>query len=597
MNALFKQALSICLFAGLLLTVFLVYRRTDGTTNAWGDLNAEEALQQYGFHLEEVSKDAGIDFVHEAPTLDAKLENIMPLVTSMGASVSIVDFDRDGWPDIYVVNSKEGSRNRLYRNQRDGTFKDVAEEMGIADLNQPGTGTCTGAIWGDYDNDGYEDLLVFKWGRPELFHNDAGKGFTRVTEQAGLPQWINANSATWLDFDNDGHLDLFIAGYWPEGLDLGHLESTNIMPESFEYAKNGGRKYLLRNRGDGTFEDVTEKMGLTSTRWTLGVAAGNLCGSRYPDLFLANEYGLSELYANQDGMRFVEIGWSSGIGRTPKSGMNASFGDIHNKGQLSVYVTNVSEAEYLLQGNNLWVPEPGPSGLGMRYVNQASALGVETAGWSWGAQFGDLNNDGWMDLFLVNGNISADRRESYWYDYAKIAGANRSIIADAKNWPAFKGRSLSGYQQKCVWVNREGTFTNVAIPIGVTDTYDGRSVALVDLWNRGVLDVVVANQKGPLLIYKNTVAPGNDWIQFELEGSKSNRSAIGARVHLYWNGQEQVQEVSGGNGHASQNQRRLHFGLGREHPIEKVVIDWPSRQTQTLLAPCKNTPHKVRESP
>jgi len=590
-----KQVFAILVLAGLIVTVLVLSRRSQGTQDDWQDLNAEESLQRFGFHLREVSKEIGIDFTHEAPTLDAKLDAIMPIIASTGASVSVVDFDRDGWPDLYVVNSGEGSRNRLYRNQGDGTFKDVAEEMGVADLNQPGTGVCTGAIWGDFDNDGYEDLLVFKWGRPELFHNDAGKGFTRVTERAGLPKWVNANSAVWLDFDNDGHLDLFIAGYWPENLDIWHLSSTKIMPESFEYAKNGGRKYLLRNRGDGTFEDVTEKMGIASTRWTLGVAAGNLCGTGHPDLFLANEYGLSELYANQDGKRFVEIGWSSGIGRAPKSGMNASFGDIHNQGRFAVYVTNVSEMEYLLQGNNMWVPEEGRFGLETRYQNLANFLGVETAGWSWGAQFGDLNNDGWLDLYLVNGYISADRRQSYWYDYSKIAVANRSIIYDAKNWPALRGRSLSGYQQKCLWINQGGKYLNVAIPVGVSDAYDGRAVAMVDLWNRGVLDVVVANQKGPLLVYRNTVAKENQWIQFELEGSRSNRSAIGARVRLFWNGQQQMQEVSGGNGHASQNQRRLHFGLGKDPHIGRAVIEWPSGQTQTLLAPEVGKLHAVRE--
>ena len=139
---------------------------------------------------------------------------IMPEVASMGASVSIVDFDRDGWPDIYVTNSAIGSKNALYRNMHDGTFKDVAEEMGIADVNQPGTGVSTGAVWGDYDNDGYEDLFLIKWGRPELFHNDHGHGFTRVSEHAGLPPWINANTAIWFDYDGDGLLDLFVGGYY-----------------------------------------------------------------------------------------------------------------------------------------------------------------------------------------------------------------------------------------------------------------------------------------------------------------------------------------------------------------------------------------------
>src|SRR6202165_4221860 len=260
------------LFFIALLATPLVIKQMSARQAAGSTLEAKAAaLTRHGFYLEEVAHAAGIDFVHHAPALDHQLDPIMPEVASLGAAVSIVDFDRDGWSDIYVTNSCEGCKNALYRNLGDGTFKDVAGELGIADLNQPGTGVCMGAVWGDYDNDGYEDLLVYKWGRTELFHNDAGKGFTRVTEKAGLPKWMNANSAVWLDFDRDGFLDLFIAGYWPDDLDLWHLKTTTIMPESFEYAKNGGHKYLLRNKGkDGTgnwlgFEDVTRAMGIDST--------------------------------------------------------------------------------------------------------------------------------------------------------------------------------------------------------------------------------------------------------------------------------------------------------------------------------------------
>ena len=188
--------------------------------------------------------------------------------------------------------------NRLYRNQGDGTFRDVAGPLGVADLNRPGTGVSMGSLWGDYDNDGYEDLLVYKWGRPELFHNDAGKQFTRVTDKAGFPSWINAGCATWLDYDRDGHLDLFIAGYWDDELDLWHLKTTKMMPESFEYAKNGGRKYLFRNRGDGTFEDVTAARASTAIAGPSVSAAADLLGTGYPDLFVANDYGVSELFAN-----------------------------------------------------------------------------------------------------------------------------------------------------------------------------------------------------------------------------------------------------------------------------------------------------------
>src|SRR4030095_15268382 len=167
-----------------------------------------------------------------------------------------------------------------------------------------------------------------------------------------------------------------------------------------------------------------------------------------------------------------------------------------------------------------------------------------------------------QDLYLVNGYVSADRNQNYWYDFSKITGGNSTIIGDAANWPPMEGRSLSGYQQKRVWINDgSGKFVNVAVAVGASDNYDGRSVALVDLWNRGVLDVVVANQKGPLLVYKNTAAPDNKWIAFELEGSASNRSAIGAEVRLFWDGQQQVQQVCGGSGFCGQNQRRLHFGV------------------------------------
>ncbi|MBV9123518.1 MAG: VCBS repeat-containing protein, partial [Planctomycetes bacterium] len=327
-----KQLIVVLLLAGLIggLVVRRVFFGSGGGTGPGSDVGTEEALKQYGFHLTEVAQASGIDFHHQAPTqLDPQLAHIAPIIASMGAAVSVVDFDRDGWPDLYVINSGEGSRNCLYRNLGNGNFKDVAGEMGVADLNQPGTGVCMGAVWGDFDNDGYEDLLVYKWGRPELFHNDAGKKFTRVTDQAGLPRWANLNSAVWVDYDRDGKLDLFLAGYWPEDIDLWHLNTTKIMPEDFEYANNGGRKYLLHNLGNGRFEDVTEKMGIHSRRWTLAVGAADLGGTGYPDLFLANDYGVSELYVNQQGKGFQESGVPSGIASAPKSGMNVSFGDIY----------------------------------------------------------------------------------------------------------------------------------------------------------------------------------------------------------------------------------------------------------------------------
>ena len=538
---------------------------------------------RFGFRLQESAQAAGIDFVHQAPTFDARLGHIMPQVAAMGAAVAVADFDRDGWQDFYVTNSAEDSLNRLYRNRGDGTFVDVAPQVGLADVNRRATGVSQGAVWGDYDNDGWDDLFLYKYGRPELFHNDGGRAFVAVGERAGLPAWVNANSATWFDYDRDGRLDLFLAGYWPESVNLWQLQTTRIMPESFEYANNGGRKYLLRNRGDGTFEDVTEAAGIGSRRWTLAVVAADLLGTGYPDLFLANDYGVPELFANRAGKRFDDIGPQAGIGRSPKSGMNASLGDVFNDGRLGIYKTNISEAGSLVQGNDLWVPRsPGLPAAGgndqtVEYDNVASSLGVDLGGWSWGAQFGDLNNDGTQDLYLVNGYISAGERSSYWYDFSVIAVGHSNIIGDAANWPPMRGRSFSGYQRKRVWINDGGgRFTDVAQVVGASDTFDGRAVALADLGNRGVLDVIVANQRGPLLLYRNAVEAGRHWIQFELEGSASNRGAIGAQVELHWNGRVQVQAIAAAS-------------------VDRAVIRWPSGQRQTIESPHIDMLHRVKE--
>jgi hypothetical protein len=452
-----------------------------------------------------------------------------------------------------------------------------------------------GAVWGDYDNDGYEDLFLYKYGRPELFHNQKGQGFVPVGEQVGLPRWVNANSAIWLDYDRDGRLDLLLAGYWPENVDLWHLATTRVMPESFEYAENGGRKYILHNRGDGTFEEVSAALGVESRRWTLAVGAADLSGAGFPDLFFANDYGISQLYVNRGGKRFEEVGRDAGVARTPKSGMNVAFGDVFNDGRLAIYKTNISEPGVLVQANDLWVPKKQAAGA-LEYEDLASSLGVDLGGWSWGAQFGDLNNDGMLDLYLVNGYVSAGERTSYWYDFAQIAVGHSAIISDAMNWPAMKGRSLSGYQRKHLWLNDGlGRFTDVAQVVGAADVYDGRAVALADLNNHGVLDVIVANQRGPLLVYRNTVRPGQHWVDFELEGAASNRSAIGARVELHWADRVQVQEVSGGSGFSAQNQRRLHYGLGSRADVDRVEIRWPSGRRQTIDRPDVDTVHRIKE--
>ncbi len=589
------RLLAAVVFVALLATPLVLQRTSAGSRETDGTLSAAVALERHGFVLEEVSDATGIRFIHQPPALDAKLEHIMPAVAAYGAAVSVVDVDRDGWQDLYVTTSAVDGRNALYRNRGDGTFEDVAARLGVADVNRRASGVSMGAVWGDYDNDGYEDVFVYKWGRSELLHNDAGHSFTRASDGLPLPAWSNANTAVWFDFDRDGWLDLFVGCFYQAEVDLWNLPNTRVMPESFEYAQNGGRNYLLRNNGDGSFTEVGEAMGLTTTRWTLTAATADVDADGDPDLFVANDYGINELYLNEDGHRFREVGRPSNLARTPKSGMNASFGDVLNRGSWTIFVSNISEPGVLIHGNDLWVPTHD-SAEAPSYRNLAGAMGVELAGFAFGAQFGDLNNDGWLDLFVTNGLVSGETRESYWYDYSMVAGGHRDIIADAANWPAMRGRSLSGYQEDRVWLNDgTGRFHDVTRAVGAGSSNDGRAVAFADLWNRGVLDAVVAYQRGPVLVYKNTVTPRHAWIGFALEGTRSNRSAIGAEVHLYWANMEQVQQIEGGNGFAAQNQRRAHFGLGAASHVDSAVIRWPSGAAQTLPSPALNALHRVVE--
>lgn len=590
------RIITIIIFAALLISMALSSRQKLFHTEG-GAIQKEIALKKYGFYLQPDNQQAGISFRHQSSELDTKLKHIQPLIASMGASVSVVDFNKDGWDDIYFTNSRTGSKNALYENLHNGKFKDVAAQMGIADVNQPGTGVSMGAAWGDYDNDGYPDLLIYKWGKPELFHNVDGKKFVNVTKESGLPDWINANCAIWFDFNNDGLLDLFIGGYYNSKFDLSHLNTTKIMPESFRYANNGGGCYLFENMGDGKFKDVTKEYGLNQTRWVLAAGAVDVNGDGYPDLFVANDYNVNELYINEKGKKFVEVGRQAEIGNDPKSGMCVTFGDINDSGLLGIYNTTITEKGILIQNNNYWQPmQDQPQSPYPKYVNLAQLDGINNAGWSWGSQFGDLNNDGYQDLYVANGFVSGKKRASYWYDYAKVTSGNKAIIEDARNWPDMKGRSISGYEQDKIWLNEDnGSFEDVSGKVCPFADYDGRAVAMADLWNNGALDVIVANQNNIPIIYKNEIVNHYNWIEFDLHGTISNADAVGAKVLLEWDGKKQIQVVTDGIGFSSQNSHRLHFGIGNSTKIDKVTIYWPSGKITTIVNPQIDRIHVIEE--
>ena len=533
-----------------------------------------------GFALHDATAASGIHFVHRRPAFDPKIANVEPHVAALGASVAVGDFDGDGWPDLYFTSSRFGEPNALYRNKHDGTFEDVASSAGVADLNRPGDGVSMGSVWGDFDNDGREDLLVYRYGDLALYRNVDGKRFEDVTEAAGLRRWVNSNGAIWLDYDRDGLLDLYVTAYFRSDIDLWHLATTRIMHDSFEFADNGGKNLLFHNVGGGKFEDVTDRLGVGSTRWTLAAASADFDQDGWPDLYVANDYGPEELYLNDHGRRFVSA--AAGLATESKSGMAVALGDAFNRGRLDAFVTNISERGYLFQNNNLRLNRLADS---RRFVNVADGA-VADAGWAWGAQFGDLNNDGLNELFVVNGFISADRNASYWYAMSKIAGANGRLFEDAKTWPPFGTASLSGYERSRVYINRGvAGWTDVAAAVGASDEYDGRAVALADLQNRGAVDVIIANQNQPAIVYRNTPDSANHWIGFHLVGTRSNRSAIGAEVTIESGGLRQRRVVDGGMGFASQNDRRLHFGLGRREWVDRVVIHWPSGAEQVLQHP------------
>ncbi len=602
-----------------------------------------------GVRFEEDAARAGCQNRHTLVRLSPRFQNIMPWLSSVGAAVAAADMDGDGWTDLYVTNSGRGSPNRLYRNRGDGTFEERAAKAGVACGNPEGA--CMHAVFGDINNDGHPDLYVVKWGeRNQLFLNRGDGTFRDVTGAAGVGYWGYGNGATFVDYDRDGRLDLLVGNYFADSLpdpktgrmarsNLWSPITTRVMHSTFTHADNGGRTRLYHNRGDGTFAEVAEASGLHFRGWTLAVGAADFNNDGWPDLYLANDFGPDELYLNTGATewpprfrRVVDTSSHLGIGNDWWKGMNVDFGDVDGNGYLDIYVTNILARRYKSdEGNMLWlnVADPGAPG-GRGFWNAAQASGVNDGGWGWGAKFLDVNNDGLLDIFALNGFVSGDANHSYWYDLQEMVTQTRNNSANAADWPVMGDRDLSGYERSRLfvqlppgrWVSGPGAvaghrapgdrapwdrgrgaerphprFADLAGAAGITDLYNGRGVAVLDYDDDGALDLYVANQGASSLLYHNRLQPASRarrWLGLLLvgrpdlpkavggRGLASSADAVNARVELEAGGRLQVREVSGGTGFASQSERRVHFGLDDHARPDRMTVRWPSGRVQSF---------------
>jgi enediyne biosynthesis protein E4 len=536
----------------------------------------------------DVTAAAGVVHVHHKPILDAKLSNIMSWVSSVGAAAAAADVDGDGWMDLYLTDSRKGEPNRLFRNNGDGTFSDIASAAGVAEVNNDG-GVSMDCVFGDYDNDGFPDLFVVRWGRDVLFRNNGDGTFADVSDRvfsrsdggAGS-EWANGNAAIFYDYNLDGLLDLYVGNYFDD-VDLWNLESTRIMHDDFERARNGGRNFLFRGNSDGTFTEVGKSLGVDDPGWTLAVGSADVNNDGWPDLYCADDFGPDQLFVNRGDGTFANE-TETAIGFDTKKGMNVDFGDINNDGWLDVYVTNITTAEYLREGNMLW----HNNGLNDRgdvwFTDIAVETGTQDGGWGWGGKFFDYDSDGHLDLFTVNGFISAGEG-NYWYDLASWTVLGEDA-AEARNWPPIGDRSFSGHERFRFWRNQGfETFTQRANEVGLDSDRDGRGIVVFDYDNDGDLDVYVANQNQAGQLFRNDGRSSGHWLQIALDTGGAdgvNRDAIGARVTVVTDDGLQIRERDGGNGFCGQSDPRIYFGLGANKTAKLIEIRWPDGKLQYL---------------
>jgi enediyne biosynthesis protein E4 len=529
------------------------------------------------FSFANVAREAGLT----ARTIYGGTDTNKYLLETTGCGAAAFDYDNDGWVDVFLVNGSvlegfpkgEEPTGHLYRNKGNGTFEDVTDRAG---LRQAGWGQA--ACAGDYDNDGNPDLYVTYWGQNRLFRNNGNGTFTDVTERAGLvdtrKRW--GAGCAFLDYDRDGHLDLIAANY----IDL-DLASTPVPSSGLCRYKGipvacgppglpGGKNVLYRNRGDGTYVDVSEKAGITRAKGTygLGVSTLDFDDDGWVDVYVANDSNPSALYRNNHDGTFTDIGTTAGCAYSqdgkPQAGMGIAIGDYDRNGTLDIFKTNFAGDTSTLYANT-------GEGLCEDRTFQ-SGVGLNTRWLGWGVGFLDLDNDGWLDLFLVNGHV-----------YPEVE----------------RVKTEAGYKQrKVVYRNlANGRFADVTAQLGppVMEPKAGRGAAFADFDNDGDVDIIVNNVHDSPDFFRLDRATAAHWISVQLVGTTSNRSAIGARVRVAIPGAVLRHDVRGGGSYYSQNDLRQHFGLGSAARVERVEVRWPGGREESWSDLAVDRLHTLKE--
>ena len=539
------------------------------------------AAGQATIKFDEIAKLAGVEFHHHTRRFNGQSADVLRMFTSGGASVAVGDFDNDGFDDLFVTDSAEGTTSRLYHNNGNMTFTDVTAKAGVGGGNDP-LSIVSDAIWLDYDNDGWRDLLVIRFGTPLLYHNEHNGTFKDVTAQSGLTKFGNTIAAIAFDYDNDGRLDLLFGNYFkPQNLlDVKSIEKDpHVLPNDLDNAVNGGGVTLWHGLGNGKWEDVTEKAGFGKhTGWTLDVGHGDFNNDGLQDIYLACDYGTDRIFFNNGDGTFRDATEKS-IGFDTRKGMNVDVGDYDNDGWLDIYVTNITD-EYMKECNMLWHNNHDGT-----FTDLSRETGTCETLWGWSAKFGDYDNDGLLDLFVVNGLRSAGP-ENYIPVLVDLITKPGVDFTDVRGWPNIGDMTWSGYQKKKFFRNLDGhSFKEMSNAVGVDNDKDGRGIGVGDFDNDGRLDFYQANADQTSLFYHNATTDAGHWIELKLVGTKSNRDAIGSRVTLTAGAKTMIREVDGGNGYAGQSMQRVHFGLGASTSVTSIQIRWPSGTVQTVNAP------------